>query len=262
MGSGGAVWLGLDIGGTKVAAGLVDEEGEVRERAELPTLAQESFSVSFGQVVAVARVLLDRAGRAGWTVRGVGAGCPGPLDVRTGVLHGPPNLPAWDGAAVGDLLRDALGLPAVVDNDANAAALGEARHGAGRGLSPVVYFTLGTGVGGGVVCDGRLFRGARGAAAELGHLIVRVGGSRAPAEAGGVWKLTPREWPWPEGPGPPWPLPDPAAAWPVFLPSPGRRWWKPPGRVMPWRWRCGRRPSRTWRPGWYRPCTPSTPRWW
>ncbi|MDI6893518.1 MAG: ROK family protein [Bacillota bacterium] len=177
------VWLGLDVGGTKVAGALVDDRGQVRERVELPTLAEGGFEVSFGQVAAVARSLVECAGGRGWRVGGAGAGFPGPLDPRAGVLHNPPNLPGWDGMRVGDFLADELGLPVVVENDANAAALGEARHGAGRGFSLVVYFTLGTGVGGGVVCDGRIFSGVRGAAAELGHLVVRAGGE--PCRCGG-----------------------------------------------------------------------------
>jgi glucokinase len=177
------VWLGLDVGGTKVAGAAVDEGGRVRERAELPTLAGEGFHVSFGQVTAVARAILERARARGWRVGGVGAGFPGPLDPRAGVLHNPPNLPGWDGAQVAELLTDTLGLPVAVENDANAAALGEAHYGAGRGFSLMVYFTLGTGVGGGVVHEGRLFAGANGAAAELGHLVVQAGGE--PCACGG-----------------------------------------------------------------------------
>lgn len=177
------VWLGLDVGGTKVAGAAVGEDGRVRERAELPTLAGEGFRVSSGQVIAVARQILEVARARGWRVGGVGAGFPGPLDPRAGVLHNPPNLPGWDGTDVAGLLADALGLPVAVENDANAAALGEARYGAGRGFSLVVYFTLGTGVGGGVVHRGRLFGGASGAAAELGHLVVRAGGE--PCACGG-----------------------------------------------------------------------------
>lgn len=183
MTAGETVWVGLDVGGTKVAGGLVDGCGQVRERVELPTRAEAGFTVSSGQVVAVARALLERARALGWSVGGVGAGFPGPVDPVAAVLHNPPNLPGWDGVRVGDLLADALGLPVAVENDANAAALGEARQGAGRGFSLVVYFTLGTGVGGGVVCGGRIFSGVRGAAAELGHLVVRAGGE--PCRCGG-----------------------------------------------------------------------------
>lgn len=180
MGRGEVVWLGLDVGGTKVAGGLVDGAGRLWERAELPTLARQGFDVSWGQVLAVARTLLERARLRGLRVAGAGAGFPGPLEPGTAVLHHPPNLPGWDGVGVGGLLAEALGMAVAVERDANAAALAEWHLGAGSGAAVMVYFTLGTGVGGSVICDGRPFAGARGAAAELGHLVVRAGGEPCP----------------------------------------------------------------------------------
>ena len=176
-------WLGLDIGGTKVAAGVVDEKGDVWGFTELPTRAEEPFSTSFAQVVTAARTVMGKAEEAGWQVRAVGAGCPGPLDPVEGVIHAPPNLPAWDGQPVRAKLEDALGLKVACDNDGNLAALAEARQGAGRGYSHLVLFTLGTGVGGGVIVEGEMLHGARGAAGELGHLVVDAGG--LPCSCGG-----------------------------------------------------------------------------
>jgi glucokinase len=111
-------------------------------------------------------------------VAGVGVGAPGPVDFAAGVIVDPPNLPGFERVPLGALLGERLGLPVRLDNDANAAGLGEARFGAGQGASPLVYLTVSTGIGGAILIGGELLRGAAGAAGELGHLVIQPHGPR------------------------------------------------------------------------------------
>src|SRR5437763_7503791 len=110
--------------------------------------------------------------RTGSRLAAVGVGCGGPLDRRRGLILSPPNLPGWDEFPVVALLEERLGVPVLLDNDANAAALGEHRYGAGRGLRHLVYITISTGIGGGVIVRGELVHGVHDGAGEVGHMTV------------------------------------------------------------------------------------------
>jgi glucokinase len=123
-------------------------------------------------IAAHARALAARAGRSIGEVDAVGVSLPSPLDVETGVVLNPPNLPGWHGTPVRALLGEALGRPVGIENDANAAALAEWRYGAGRGHRDVVYLTMSTGIGGGLILGGRLHRGVASAAGEVGHIPI------------------------------------------------------------------------------------------
>jgi len=164
--------LGADIGGTKVAVAAVDEaggiHGSIRTR---PTDTRDEEALLAGLSAGLRDALADAPG----PVLGIGVGCAGTIDWSRGRVVQSPNLPLVDFALV-DRLTEALGLPVVLDNDANVATWAEARVGAARGLRQVIMLTLGTGVGGGIVLDGRLYRGASGAAGELGHTVVLAGG--------------------------------------------------------------------------------------
>ncbi|WP_053203775.1 ROK family protein [Jiangella muralis] len=172
--SGRAV-LSLDIGGTKLAVGVVTSDGAVHGLVVEPTRRWDGPDT-------VIRRLFDLGHRAvavaglGRPIDAVGISCGGPLDSATGVLISPPHLPGWIDVPLGELTRQEFGVPAYLENDATAAALGEHRFGAARGLSTMIYLTISTGVGGGAVIDGRLHRGAAGNGGELGHLMVRPGG--------------------------------------------------------------------------------------
>ena len=166
--SGGSV-LALDVGGTKLAAGVVSPDGVVRSFCQLETAVAEGPA-------AVVKRLLDLGDQAlaeadGPDTAAVGVGCGGPLDPRTGVILGPPGLPGWDEVPLGRMVAERFGLPAYVENDATAAALGEYRWG-GWGVRNLVYLTVSTGFGGGVVVDGRLFHGSAYQGGELGHVVV------------------------------------------------------------------------------------------
>ncbi len=162
--------LGVDIGGTDIKLGLVDESG-LRESAKIATFPAE------GPERAAARVAAwVGANRGAGPVAAAGVDCAGLIDGARGVLHVSPNLAGWVDVPLGGLFERALGVPVIVENDANAAAYGEWRAGAGRGLSNFVCLTLGTGVGGGMIVNGALYRGSTGFAGEIGHTIVLEGG--------------------------------------------------------------------------------------
>ncbi len=167
-----ALLLGIDVGGTKVAFGLGDETGRLRARQRRPTEPTRDPQRDLARIVADARRLLEEAGVAPRELTAVGVSLPGPLDLERGEILNPPNLPGWKRVAVRDPLAEALGVPVHLENDANAAALAEWRFGAGRGLQHVVYLTMSTGVGGGLVLGGRLYRGVLASAGEVGHIPV------------------------------------------------------------------------------------------
>ena len=162
--------LGFDLGGTQVRAALV-EGGQVLRRAALRTDVAGGPEAVMEQFLRLGESVADKAAPVA-----VGIAAPGPLDTVTGVVDHIPTLPGWEGFALRDRLAHAFGLPAVVENDGIAAAQGEWRHGAGRGLAHLVYVTVSTGVGGGVVVDGRLLHGRRGMAGHVGHMRVAEDG--------------------------------------------------------------------------------------
>jgi glucokinase len=165
--------IGLDLGGTDLKAGLVTPAGEVREFMRRPSRTQESAEAPLEVVIEAARELRRRTGSA---APRVGLGCPGVIEPRSGAQIGTTaHLPHWNGMPLGDRLAASLGGPVRVDNDANCAALAEARVGAARGARVAVTFTLGTGIGCGIVIDGRVVHGAFGGAGEAGHLPLGSG---------------------------------------------------------------------------------------
>jgi len=159
--------LALDIGGTKLAAGLVDGTGRVRSFLAVPTPAGPARALEV--LFSLGRKAVADAGAE---VAAVGIGCGGPLDADRGVLLSPPHLPGWRDVPVAELAAATFGRPAALDNDGTAAAEAEHRFGAGIGTTHMVYLTLSTGVGGGAVLDGRVYRGVTGNGAELGHVVV------------------------------------------------------------------------------------------
>jgi glucokinase len=176
--------VGVDVGGTKIAAGLVGSNGRIHAQLALPTPAAEGAQAVLDEVCRAVRELRARL-REPDEVTGVGIGTGGVVDHRRGVIVSATGLLRdWAGTHVADELRDRLGLAISVDNDGNALALGEHRFGAGRGYADVLYVAVGTGIGGGLVIGGRLRRGAHHTAGELGHLPV-PGAERRSCSCGG-----------------------------------------------------------------------------
>jgi glucokinase len=163
--------LALDIGGTKLAAGVVDESGRVHSFVAAPSEPERGPDAELPRLFELGRRAVGES-RLQWTeIRAVGIGCGGPLDAERGVLVAPLHLPGWHDVPVTAIAEATFARPAVLENDATAAAAGEHRYGAGTGARNMVYLTISTGVGGGVIADGRLYRGA-GNGAELGHVTV------------------------------------------------------------------------------------------
>ncbi|MGH9482717.1 MAG: ROK family protein [Terriglobales bacterium] len=171
-----SLYLGVDIGGTKVAAGLVDGQGQIlmRTRTAMPARGDAE-----GALAAVSKVIGEAlAAGQGRPVVAIGLSSPGPLDPRSGVVLNPPNLPCWRNYPLAERVHAAHRLRTWLDNDANAAALAEARWGAGREFGSVFYATLGTGIGAGWVLAGAVHHGRTGAAVEGGHVTIDHRGAR------------------------------------------------------------------------------------
>lgn len=156
--------IGVDVGGTKVLSGLVERDGSVVTHREYPTPLESEEALLDGLEAAVRELLDDR-------VAAVCFGVPSRIDQRAGIAIGSVNIPLVD-VPLRDMMRERLGLPVEIENDANAAAIAEWKIGAGRGASDMIMLTLGTGVGGGLILGGRPYRGSIGAGAELGHIVI------------------------------------------------------------------------------------------
>jgi len=172
-------YLGIDIGGTNIKMATVDSRGRVEARGVIETRACEGPAVALRRVAAAVPQLSRARG-----VARAGIGCAGLIDA-SGVVRHSPNLPAWEGKHLGRIARRLLGVDTSVANDATAAAWGEYRCGGNDGCDDLVFVTLGTGVGGGVVSGGRLVRGARNFGGEVGHVCVVKGGRRCHCGARG-----------------------------------------------------------------------------
>lgn len=174
--------IGLDVGGTKIAGAVVDPEGAILAKRQVPTESQEPNSI-VAAIVKVARELKAAAPAA----VAIGVGAAGLVDVDRGVILGAPNL-AYRNVPVRDTLSERLGLPAIVDNDANVAALAEAVYGAGRDAGDQIMVTVGTGIGGGIIIGGKIYRGHYGVGAELGHIVVDPDGPVCGCGNRGCWE--------------------------------------------------------------------------
>jgi len=169
--------VGVDIGGTKVAAGIVDSSGKIQQQYRTPMSAHGTAAAGLAAVTtAIDALTAERTGNA--KLRGIGICSPGPLDPVTGVVINPPNLPCWRNFPLAAEIASIYRVPVRVDNDANAAALAETIWGAGRGYKYVFFASLGTGIGTGIVLDGRIYHGHTGAAAEGGHVSIDYRGPR------------------------------------------------------------------------------------
>ena len=172
--------IGIDVGGTKINAFRVGREGTVHDRRTVPTPADDA-GAALTAMIEAARELLTA------DVVAIGAGVAGLIDSNEGVLRFSPNV-SWRDLAIAASIHDALGLPCQLDNDANVAAWGEWRFGAGRGYRDMLLVTVGTGIGGGIVAGRRLFRGAHGFGGEIGHIIVEPNGPLCGCGNHGCWE--------------------------------------------------------------------------
>lgn len=166
----------IDLGGTSLRAAVVDAHGGLSGFVTYTTEASRGPDAVIERIVTALHDSLTRASTGLSELAAVGIGAPGPLDWETGVIHEAPNLPGWRAVPLATRVAEAVGLPTFLENDANAAALAEAQYGVGQGSLNMLYVTVSTGVGGGLILDGELWHGAYGSAGEFGHMTVDFDG--------------------------------------------------------------------------------------
>ena len=171
-------FLGIDLGGTNIKTGVVDDTGKVIGKHAQPTDSKYGADRVLKNMVDAAHFVINASGITLKDITYIGIGSPGPVDAENGIVISSPNLAGWSNYPMRHLIAEALGRPAVLANDANAAAFGEYWVGAGASsdIQNLVMLTLGTGVGGGIVLNGQIIEGTCGYAAELGHIIVQPDG--------------------------------------------------------------------------------------
>jgi glucokinase len=174
----------VDIGGTKIAVGVVKEDGRIVNRLECPTEAEKGFDHAMRRIVE----MLRSVSAGGMHLAGIGVGCPGPLNPFTGIIGDVGTLSGWQGGNIVAELQAGSGLSIVVENDADAAALGEARWGLDTTSGTFIFVTIGTGIGGGILLGGQLYRGVDGAHPEIGHQVLDASGPPCYCGARGCWE--------------------------------------------------------------------------
>ncbi|MCY2965336.1 MAG: ROK family protein [Planctomycetota bacterium] len=171
-------YVGVDVGGTNIKAGVVDDTGHSLAKASVPTEAIRGPEVGLDHMVEAVGAALKQAGLTLKDIHGVGLATPGTMDIPAGMLLQPPNLPGWNDYPIRDRLGEKLGVRTVLQNDANAAAYGEFWAGRGRDANSLVFWTLGTGIGCGIIIDHLIIEGAHSHAAECGHIIIEMNNGR------------------------------------------------------------------------------------
>lgn len=171
-GTGGPLFIGVDVGGTNIKFGLVDNSGKTRAKKQVPTEQHKGPEDAMRRVTQVISQLADEAGESLDDIVAVGLATPGTMDLAAGILLFPHNLPTWRDFPIRDCLRDLCQKPVTFGNDANAAAFGEFWVGSGADFNSIALFTLGTGVGGGVIVGDMTLEGENSAGSELGHTII------------------------------------------------------------------------------------------
>jgi glucokinase len=172
MSSRGRYVFGIDVGGTNLRVALADESGQLVDRRHHDTDPSASAEVGVKTLAEMMQELAQTHGLAMSDFGAAGVGVPGPTDPAKGILFDPPHLPGWHNVPLAALLETAAGVPTHIENDAQLAAYGEFHRGAGRGSRHLVFVTISTGIGGGIVIDGKLYSGAGGAAGEVGHVVI------------------------------------------------------------------------------------------
>ncbi len=181
------VTIGVDLGGTNIVVGVVDEQYNIQSKVRCKTRAERPAEELLQDIARLCREAVAQAGLAMADVTGVGIGCPGTCNTETGMVEYTNNL-NFNNVPVVARMNELLGVPVYINNDANAAALGETLAGAAKGANSCVCITLGTGVGGGVIIDGKIYDGCNYAGAELGHTVIQMGGEPCTCGRNGCWE--------------------------------------------------------------------------
>lgn len=165
--------IGVDLGGTNIKIGIVSDKGKLIKKTSLKTEAESGPKKVISNIQKGIEELLNKNK---YKIQGIGVGCPGVVSIKKGLVENAPNLPGWKNISLGPILKNKFGYKIHLENDANAAAIGELIFGAGKKLDSFIMVTLGTGVGGGIVFNKKIFRGEYGAAGEIGHISIDING--------------------------------------------------------------------------------------
>ena len=180
--------LGIDLGGTKILTAVVNSQGEILSRDHSITPAKKGHEAVIQSILESAHRALEQANIAISALTAIGVGAPGISNPETGILFTSPNLPGWRDVPLRDIMQEKLGKKTFLINDANAAALGELYFGAARGARNFIYITISTGIGGGIIIDGKIYIGAIGAAGEVGHMTIDDNGPICNCGNRGCWE--------------------------------------------------------------------------
>jgi len=168
--------IGIDVGGTNVKIALVDENGKIIYSNSVPTYAKMGYEYTVNNIKEAIRTLMKETETDETSIDGIGFDFPGQVDYKTGVVKLAPNIPGWVNVPIAQMIEDEFHIPTRIDNDVRCAALGEMKFGAGRGCENFICITVGTGIGSGLVINGKIVRGASNAAGELGHIKLKMQG--------------------------------------------------------------------------------------
>ena len=170
--------LAVDLGGTKIVTALISCRGEIISREYNPTLAEEGADAVINRIMTTVNSLVSNALSSSYSIATIGIAAAGAIDSEKGLVTDSPNLPGWHNIPLKDMVEKATGIRTFIMNDASAAALGEHIFGAGRGMNNLIYLTVSTGIGGGIIINGRLYSGPSGSAGEIGHTTIDINGPR------------------------------------------------------------------------------------
>lgn len=168
--------IGIDVGGTNVKIALVDDNGKIIYSNSVPTYAKMGYEYTVNNIKQAIRDLMKETNTTTSDIEGIGFDFPGQVDCKTGVVKLAPNIPGWVNVPIAQMIEDEFHIPTRIDNDVRCAALGELKFGAGKGCENFICITVGTGIGSGIVINGKVVRGATNAAGELGHIKLQMNG--------------------------------------------------------------------------------------
>lgn len=168
--------IGIDVGGTNVKIALVDDNGKIIYSNSVPTYAKMGYEYTVNNIKQAIKDLMKETNTTPPDIEGIGFDFPGQVDCKTGVVKLAPNIPGWVNVPIAQMIEDEFHIPTRIDNDVRCAALGELKFGAGRGCENFICITVGTGIGSGIVINGKVVRGATNAAGELGHIKLQMNG--------------------------------------------------------------------------------------
>lgn len=166
--------IGIDVGGTNVKIALVDENGKIIYSNSVPTYAKMGYEYTVNNIKQAIKDLMKETNTDSTTIEGIGFDFPGQVDYKTGIVKLAPNIPGWVNVPIAQMIEDEFHIPTRIDNDVRCAALGEMKYGAGQGCENFICITVGTGIGSGLVINGKLVRGASNAAGEIGHIKLQM----------------------------------------------------------------------------------------